>query len=139
MKELKVEADIKLLDELFAFINEVISPYNCPTEIQFQLEVALEEIYVNIAYYAYPNTIGDTILRCDVKCEEGKPPLLIIDIIDHGTPYNPLEEKNPDITLGFEEREIGGLGIFLVKDSMDNVSYRYEDNFNIFTIEKFLG
>ncbi|MFI3202001.1 MAG: ATP-binding protein [Eubacteriales bacterium] len=139
MHVLNVDADVKLLEDVNDFLNEVLVPLNCPADIQFQIEVALEEIYSNIAYYAYPNEIGPTMIYCKVEEEEGKPYLLILEIEDKGIPYNPLDQEDPDITLSCEEREIGGLGIFLVKNSMDFVSYRHENGANIFTIKKYLG
>lgn len=139
MHVLNVNADVKLLDDVNEFVNGVIAPYDCSIDIQFQIEVALEEIYSNIAYYAYPNDIGPTTIYCKVEEQEGKPSLLIVDIIDKGVPYNPLEQDDPDITLSCEEREVGGLGIYLVKNSMDFVSYRHEEDANIFTIKKYLG
>lgn len=138
MRKITVLADVKKLDEILAFIDNIIEPYNCSPTIQFQLEVALEEIYVNIAYYAYPNAVGETTIRCKIVEENGKPPLLIMDILDQGNQYNPLEHKHPDIDIGIEDREIGGLGIFIVRESMDSLDYRYEDNNNIFTLRKYL-
>lgn len=138
MKELTVDADVKNLDSIMGFIEEVLSPFDCPPAIQFQLEVALEEIYVNIAYYAYPEVVGATTIRSYVTEEGGQPPLLTMDIYDQGKPYNPLEHDAPDIELSAEDREIGGLGIFMVKNSMDALSYRYEENSNIFTVSKYL-
>lgn len=138
MHVLNVNADVKLLDDVNEFMHGVIAPYDCPIDIQFQIEVALEEIYSNIAYYAYPNSIGPTTINCNVEEQEGRPPLLIVDILDKGVPYNPLEQEDPDISLDCDEREIGGLGIYLVKNSMDFVSYRHEEGANIFTIKKYL-
>lgn len=137
MRELTVEADIKKLDIVHNFIQESIKGYECGPAIQFQLEMAVEEIYVNIAYYAYPNAIGITTLKTDVV-EDEKGPLLVIDILDQGNPYNPLEHEDPDIELGLEDREAGGLGIYMVKNSMDALSYRYEGKHNIFTVKKYL-
>lgn len=134
MKEITVDADVKNLDSILEFIEDIIAPYDCDPSVQFQLEIALEEIYVNIAYYAYPNAIGKTTIRCEVLHDN----LLVMEILDQGNPYNPLEHKCPDIELGLDEREIGGLGIFMVKKSMDELDYRYQDNNNIFTIKKYL-
>lgn len=136
MIELTVDADVKHLDAIFDFVNQVIEPYDCSTTIRFQLEVAIEEIYVNIAHYAYPNAVGTTTIRCEVV--EKNKPLLVVDILDQGKPYNPLARQDPDVELDAEAREIGGLGIYMVKSSMDSVSYRYEEGSNIFTLEKFL-
>lgn len=137
MKEFIVEADVKNLDAVHGFILDSIAGYNCPESIKFQLELAIEEIYVNIAYYAYPNTIGITTLRTEVLMEE-KGPLLIVDILDQGTPYNPLEQADPELDLSINERDPGGLGIYMVKNSMDALAYRYEGESNVFTVQKYL-
>lgn len=139
MKEITVNADVKKLDEVLGFVNEIVEQHDCSPAAQFQLEVALEEIYVNIAHHAYPNEVGQTTIRCKVKTEESKPPLVIIDILDQGIPYNPIEHDDPDIDLELDDRDIGGLGIYMIKNSMDNLSYRYEENHNIFTVEKYLN
>lgn len=138
MKEIKVNADVKNLDSVLQFMNEVIEPYNCSVEIQFQLELALEEAYVNIAHHAYPNDVGSTIIRCDVVEKDDKSNLLVIDILDQGIPYNPIEHNDPNINSSAEERDIGGLGIYMIKNSMDALSYSYENEHNVFTIEKYL-
>lgn len=137
MRELTVEADVRNLDVVHAFVREILEEYDCPPSVQFQLEVAVEEIYVNITYYAYPNAIGSTTLNTDVTVDE-KGTLLTIDILDQGTPYNPLEHIDPDLDLELSERDPGGLGIYMVKNSMDALAYRYEDNSNIFTVQKYL-
>lgn len=136
MIEITVEADVKHLDIIFAFVNQVIEPYHCSASTRFQLEVALEEIYVNIAHYAYPSAVGTTTIRCEVIGE--KEPLLYLEILDQGKPYNPLARQDPDVELCAEAREIGGLGIYMVKSTMDAVSYRYESGSNIFALEKYL-
>lgn len=139
MKEINVNADVKNLDSVLSFLNDVIEPYDCSIDIKFQLELALEEMYVNIAYHAYPNDVGMTTIRCNVVENEGKAPLLIMDILDQGIPYNPIEHDDPNIDLPAEERDIGGLGIYMIKNTMDALSYRYEENSNIFTVEKYLN
>ena len=95
--------------------------------------VAVEEIFVNIAHYAYGGNPGEAVIGLDVI---PNPKSCRIVFRDRGVPYNPLEKTDPDITLSAEEREIGGLGIYMVKQSMDKVEYRYEDGYNILTIEK---
>lgn len=136
MIEITVDADMNHLDEIFAFVEQVIAPYHCSTNTRFQLEVALEEVYVNIANYAYPDEVGTTTIRCEVVGE--KKPLLSLEILDQGKPYNPLARQDPDIELSAEARQIGGLGIYMVKNTMDTVSYRYESNCNIFVLQKYL-
>jgi anti-sigma regulatory factor (Ser/Thr protein kinase) len=96
--------------------------------------VAAEEIFVNVASYAYTSGIGSVAI--EVNFEE-KPKAVAIRFIDSGIPYNPLEKEDPDVTLPAEKRGIGGLGVFMVKKSMDEVTYEYKDGKNHLTIRKF--
>ena len=102
-------------------------------KIQMQIDIAVEEIFVNIANYAYAPEIGTATVRVEVM---GDPPSVDITFIDKGIPYDPLAKADPDVTLSAEERQIGGLGIFMVKKSMDDVKYAYLDGHNILTIKK---
>ena len=136
MKTLTVAATTENLEQVIAFVDGVLAEYGCPMNIQFQIDVAVEEIYVNIAHYAYRPDVGPATVCCQV---EEDPLQVIIQLMDSGRPYDPLSREDPDVTLSAEEREIGGLGIYMVKSSMDDVSYRYEDGKNILTIRKKLG
>ena len=136
MKELTVPATVENLDKVIDFLDRILEAHNCPLEIQYQIDVAVEEIYVNIAHYAYRPVIGEATIRCQV---EEEPLQVIIQLLDSGRPYDPLAREDPDLDLSAEEREIGGLGIYMVKNSMDNVSYRYEDGKNVLTIKKKLN
>jgi sigma-B regulation protein RsbU (phosphoserine phosphatase) len=127
-KELVVSADTANLDKVNSFILNGLD-LNPKTEMQITLSV--EEIFVNIANYAYGDKSGDATVK--VKNEND---VLSISFIDSGTPYNPLENNEPDITLDAKDRPIGGLGIFLVKKNMDSVEYEYKDNKNILTMTK---
>ena len=98
---------------------------------QTQIDLSVEEIFVNIASYAYREEPGKA--EVSVECNNGE---ITIVFKDNGKPYNPLEKPDPDVTLSAEEREIGGLGIFLVKKNMDDVSYEYKNDQNILTIKK---
>lgn len=135
MKELVVPAKIENLDTVIDFVNAELELNNCDMKVQMQIAIAVEEIYVNIAHYAYRPENGDATIRCAVG---GQPLKVTIIFLDGGKPYNPLERKDPDITLGADQRDIGGLGIFMVKESMDSVEYEYKDNTNILTIKKLL-
>ena len=116
------------------FIGEQLEQYSCSPKVKFQLDVAVEEIFVNIAHYAYlPEQEGEATVRC---CVGGSPLQVTIQFLDHGKPFNPLAKKDADITLSAEERDIGGLGILMVKKSMDAVDYSYEEGKNILTIKK---
>ena len=100
---------------------------------QIQLDVAVEEIFVNIASYAYAPNTGYALIQIN---ELSDPKRVQITFVDEGVPYDPLAKEDPDVTLSAEERQIGGLGIYMVKKSMDNMTYEYKDNKNILTIEK---
>lgn len=133
MKELQVQALTECLDEVLDFVNAELEAYDCPTKAQIQIAIAVEEIFVNIAHYAYKPEIGEAMIRCTVS----ENPLSVnVQFEDSGKPYNPLEVPDPDITLSAEKREIGGLGIFMVKKSMDNIDYEYKEGKNILTIRK---
>ena len=122
------------LEEVQQFIEEQVEQYNCPAKVKFQLAVAVEEIFVNIAHYAYhPEQAGTATIRC---CVGGSPLQVTIQFLDNGKPFNPLAKEDADITLSAEERGIGGLGILMVKKSMDAVDYAYEDGKNVLTIKK---
>lgn len=122
------------LEQVQRFVEEQVEQYNCPAKVKFQLAVAVEEIFVNIAHYAYhPQQVGTATIRC---CVGGDPLQVTIQFLDNGKPFNPLAKEDADITLSAEERRIGGLGILMVKRSMDAVDYTYENGNNVLTIKK---
>jgi anti-sigma regulatory factor (Ser/Thr protein kinase) len=129
MRELIVEAKVENLDEVLDFIAS--DTEELPIKIQTQLAITVEEIFVNIAHYAYNPKIGAAQIRM-----HGDEKNITIEFEDSGMPYNPLEKEAPDITLSAEEREVGGLGIFMVKEMMDQVSYRREGDRNILVVQK---
>lgn len=116
-----------------AFIRHQLEAHHCTEKVLVQLEVVVEEIFVNIANYAYQPGQGEAIIRCSV---EENPLRVTVQFLDNGQPFNPLMKEDPDITLPAEERRIGGLGILMVKKSMDAVHYEYRDGKNILTIKK---
>ena len=136
MKELAIVAKTENLDAVLDFVSEQLETADCPMKSQTQIAIAVEEIFVNIAHYAYepaddrPPEVGGTLIRITVGDE------VVIEFEDEGKPYNPLEKDDPDITTGTEEREIGGLGIFMVKNIMDAVEYRREEGKNVLLIKK---
>ena len=133
MVELTLQATVENLDRVLAFVEENLESKQCPVKIMMQVKVAVEEIYVNIAHYAYDSEMGTATIRVEI----GSDPLqIIITFIDNGKPYDPLKKADPDTSLSAEERQIGGLGIFMVKKSMDDVKYQYLDGQNILTISK---
>ena len=133
MAELTLQASLEKLDEVLAFVEENLEKNECPMKVLMQVQIAVEEIFVNIAHYAYDSGQGMATIRVEVG---GDPLQVIITFIDQGVPYDPLKKEDPDITLSAEERKIGGLGIFMVKKSMDDVKYEYADGKNILTISK---
>ncbi len=133
MKELYIEAKDENLNQVLAFVDEQLEAYDCPMKTQMQVDIAVEEIFVNIAHYAYEPSKGSATIRAEVT----EDPLSVsLTFVDNGTPYDPLAKEDPDITLTAEDRQIGGLGIFMVKKSMDDISYEYKDGQNILTIKK---
>lgn len=135
MKELEIEATVDNLGKVIDFVNEQLEQVGCSMKAQMQIDIAVEEIYVNIAHYAYQPT-GPATIRVELEQE---PLSVILTFIDHGVPYDPLAKEDPDLTLSAEERPIGGLGIFMVKKSMDHVAYEYKDGKNILTLKKGLS
>ncbi|MEE3466980.1 MAG: ATP-binding protein [Eubacterium sp.] len=131
MKELVIDADIAKLDEVLAFVDAELEAAECTMKVQMQLDIAVEEIYVNIAHYAYGEGQGQATIQMETE-----PGQTMITFIDSGMPYNPLEKEDPDITLPASERPIGGLGIYMVKKSMDDVTYEHRDGNNVLTITK---
>ena len=133
MKELELEAKVENLSDVLDFVDEELEGAGCSMKIQMQIDIAVEEIFVNIANYAYSPEIGTATVRIEVM---GDPPAVDITFIDGGVPYDPLAKADPDVTLMAEERQIGGLGIFMVKKSMDDVKYEYLDGHNVLTLKK---
>lgn len=133
MEELILPAEVERLDDLFGFIERCLEPYALKTAFLIGFNTAAEEIFVNVAHYAYPGREGDVRLQMSVLEDPLRAELCFID---SGIPYNPLKRKEPDISLDAEERPIGGLGIFMVKKMMDEVRYEYRDGCNRLTIVK---
>lgn len=126
--------DAKLEDirDITEFVETELEKMDCPMKVSLQISVAIDEIVSNIIKYGYVNTSGP--ITVEVKgSEEGR---VAITFIDKGIPYNPLHNMDPDVTLSLEERKVGGLGIYLVKKTMDEVKYKYEKDENVLTIIK---
>lgn len=128
-----VSAKTDALEEVNAFIRRKLRSIRCPVKVQMQVELAVEEIFVNISRYAYHPQTGDAEIGVDIGTD---PPTVTIRFTDQGHPFNPLEKPDADTTRKAEEREPGGLGILLVKRIMDQVEYTYENGKNILTIKK---
>ncbi|MGN0319593.1 MAG: ATP-binding protein [Lachnospira sp.] len=150
MKEIRVDALVDNISVITQFVDEELESWECPLKVQMQIDIAIDEIISNIAYYAYNEDAGltgntddgkkDVLVQIDINNVNDIPDKtkkIVITFIDKGIPYNPLTKKDPDITLSVEERGIGGLGIFMVKKSMDDMLYEYKDRQNVLTIIKY--
>ena len=121
------------LNDVLGFVEETLETFECPMKTQIAICVALEEVFVNVARYAYPDSEGDMTLHIGFD-EQTRD--VTFRMTDKGVPFDPLKNPDPDITLSAEEREIGGLGIFITKKTMDAVTYAYENGENILTMIK---
>lgn len=131
--ELQLEATKDNLPAVLDFVETNLTEANCPTKTKMQIVMAVEEIFVNIANYAYAPGTGSATVRVDVMRKAGS---ATITFMDQGVPYDPLQKPDPNVELAAEDRQIGGLGIFLVKKTMDEMTYEYKDAQNVLTIRK---
>lgn len=121
------------LPNVTAFLEETLEEV-CSMKSLMQIMVSLEEMFINVAHYAYPNQEGSVAVSIDIS--DG---IVAVTLEDEGIPFNPLEKTDPDITLPADERDAGGLGILMVKKTMDELSYEYRNNKNIFCMKKNIG
>ena len=133
--ELTIDATDENLAAVLSFVSERLATLDCPDPIQMQINVAVEELFVNIAHYAYTPAVGSATIRFE-KTDD--PKAVSITLIDGGIPYDPLAKPDPDVTLSSDDRPIGGLGIYMVKKSMDEVTYEYRDGKNVTKIKKII-
>lgn len=133
MRELTVDAVVESLDAVTDFVDEGLEELDCPMKVMMQINVAVDELFSNIARYAYPDGVGKATVQIDALQDSRE---AVITFIDQGIPYDPLKKEDPDVTLSANEREVGGLGIFLVKKIMDDMKYEYKDGHNILKIFK---
>ena len=134
MREITVDADVDQIKPVTDFVNLQLEELCCSPRIRIQIDVAIDEIFSNIARYAYTKMLGTATVRVDV---EEDPLCVVITFSDHGEPYNPLSNDMPDsIGLPAKMRPIGGLGLFMVNNMMDDISYSYKYGKNILTIRK---
>lgn len=133
MKELNIEAKVNNLNTVLSFVTDLLEEAGCSMKLQMQIEVAVEEIFVNIAHYAYTPNVGNATILAEVA---GDPKALTVVFKDQGIPFNPLLREDPDVEAKAQDRSIGGLGIYMVKKSMDDMRYEYTDGYNILTIVK---
>lgn len=128
---LRIPAKLEGMDVVLAFVSLLLDGNGCPPKARKQLRMAMEELYVNVALYAYPDGDGWVEIRCEVK--DG---VATFRLVDAGMPFDPLAKEDPDIELSGEERGIGGLGIFMVKSIADEIKYEYSNGCNQLTLRK---
>ncbi|MBQ6120228.1 MAG: ATP-binding protein [Clostridia bacterium] len=133
MKELTFAASLENIPVVTAFIDEQLEVLDCPMKPQMQIDIVIDELFGNIARYAYGDGTCDATVRFEF---DGPTRTASVTFIDGGVPFDPLQKPDPDVTLSAEERAVGGLGIFMVKKTMDRVEYRRENSMNILTIYK---
>ena len=133
VKKIIVDAALANIDTVTDFVNTELEAMDCPMKAQMQIDVAIDELFSNIANYAYAPGTGEVVVLVEAQEE---PRGAVITFIDRGMPFNPWENRDPDTSLDADEREVGGLGIFLVKKTMDDVSYEYRAGQNVLSIKK---
>ena len=133
MKELNIEATVENIEAVTDFVDAQLEEMDCSPKTLLQINIAIDELFGNIAHYAYQPGKGAATVRVEVAEE---PLSVIITFIDDGIPFDPLAKRDPDVTMSVEERSIGGLGIFMVKKTMDDIQYEYKNGQNILRIKK---
>ena len=134
MREITVDASVDRVTQVTELADLQLAEAGCSARIKMQIDIAIDEIFSNIARYAYQNDSGTVTVRLDTL---DAPPRILLTFIDNGIPYNPLMSEMPDTTsLPARKRPIGGLGMFMVKKTMDSITYSYENGQNILTILK---
>ena len=132
-KGITVPADMEHLEDVMGLVQEIMYKAGVDEKQRLKIEICVEEMYTNIASYAYENNEGKAEIKCHAT---DNPNEIVIEFSDSGKPYNPLEKDDPDINAPIEERPIGGLGIYMTKKMMDSVSYEYKDGKNVLLISK---
>ena len=132
-KELVIPAEVDRLADVLSFLEQMLEEANFSMKAQMQISVAAEEIFVNIAHYAYTPETGMVTVRVEISDNLHR---ATVTFIDSGIPFDPLKKTDPDVTLSAEERNIGGLGIYMTKKTMDEVHYEYKDGKNILMLIK---
>lgn len=132
MKELTIAATPENIEAVTDFVQQQLEAIDCPPKPAMQIAIAIDELFGNIARYAYAPDIGDVNITVDVTPD----PTVTITFADRGVPYDPLTAEEPDTSLNAEDRDFGGLGIFISKSIMDDISYQFKDGQNILTVTK---
>ena len=133
MKELTVQATLENIPLVTAAMDEFLEALECPLKAQMQLDVAVDELFGNIAQDAYPDGTGSVTVRFD---HDEAARMVSVTFMDSGVPFDPLKQRDPDVSLSIDDRKEGGLGIFMVKKTMDHMAYRHENGCNLLTIYK---
>ena len=133
MKEWTFEAKIDRIPWLTEQVDALLEGLDCPIKAQMQIDVAIDELLANIASYAYETGEGQVTVRFDFQPDDRT---VALTFIDKGIPYDPLAKPDPDVTLSVDKRAVGGLGIFLIKKTMDDMTYARQDGRNVLTIFK---
>ncbi len=133
MKERTVDARTESLPEILSFVGAELEAMDCPEGTRKQLFIVIDEVFANIAGYAYAGGEGSVTVRLEAEAE---PRAAALTFLDSGVPFDPLTKEAPDTSLKARERKIGGLGIFMVRKLTDEVSYAYADGKNTLTIKK---
>lgn len=134
-KVITVEASMEYLDKVTSFVEAFLEGYACPMKITMKILLCVEELYANVVNYAYSSKNGNCTIELEGNAYETENKVCIC-MRDQGVPFDPFAKEDPDITLSADEREIGGLGIYMVKNIMDTVSYEYKQQENIVTMIK---
>ncbi len=135
MKELTLPAARENIPAVIDFVNRELESVGCPMKTEAQIDIAIDELYSNIANYGCDENSGEVTVLLETETDSRT---VTITFVDNGLPFDPLSRPDPDVTLKARERKIGGLGIYMVKKSMDDVRYAYRDGKNILTIRKTL-
>ncbi len=136
VREMTCEAKVENIPAVTDFVNAVLEEAGCPMKAQIQIDMAIDELFANIAQYAYAPGAGQATVRVTVDPEAK---MASVTFVDSGAPFDPLAKPDPNVSLPAQERAIGGLGIYLVKQTMDAVDYAYTDGRNELTIQKRIG
>ena len=131
MEERTFPAKAEAFTDVIQFLESALEISDCPMKLTVPLTVAVEEMFINIAHYAYPGSDGDMKLLIDAKPGE-----IFIRFTDSGIPFDPTAKPDPDVTLSVEERKIGGLGIYMAKRAVDSMKYEYKNGQNILSLVK---
>ncbi|MCQ2407519.1 MAG: ATP-binding protein [Oscillospiraceae bacterium] len=135
MPKITLDATVQHLSDVQAFLDEILEAAGCPMAKLLQIQVAAEEIFINVASYAYAPDSGSVTVSAEIS---GDPAVFTLVFTDSGIPFNPLAQSDPDISLPVAERSIGGLGILLAKKNTNEMLYEYTDGQNILTMKKYI-